>query len=383
MIYEIPQMITLLEKFFDNIEYRVGIVGGIAGTEIEEYVMNAALRKTPFSKILILNGCQDFIAALKNPIPNVMFWADIMYPIVIESAKPYDTFKPKIMNPKPEWSCKVNMKIVSQYDICVMFNAHLIPWTVRDDIIKYFPGKIMAIIDPVETEGSSMYEFKEFVDTNQVPVLVDTLAKVSPVTAMARSTIGYETRFINKKSSCTVIDVSSISKRSIGKLDDKQYITTDFDLYEEITERQSGPDVFKKGHKLFVRSKYGHVKPINGEGGNRIASIVSGTMVVVLDNEKGPIGGQNVRLYNSKTTFNAKFKYSIPDGPYDNAISQLLEDPSFIYVSPANILTPSDVKRHRFNNAVLITNDGKHPILRKERYTILKNCNNLTVINKK
>ena len=83
MIYEINEMIDYLDKFFDNSTKSI-IVGGIAGTQIEKLAISSATRTTPFSKILVVNGCQDYVGLMKEKMSNVVFWADMFYEEMVD-----------------------------------------------------------------------------------------------------------------------------------------------------------------------------------------------------------------------------------------------------------------------------------------------------------
>lgn len=375
MIYEISQMIDLLDSFYDNIGKRVGVIGAIAGTQIEEYVLSSAEKYAPFQKTLILNGCQDYLAALKQPIRNVKFWCDVLTPKILDTPVPIDPFQPKILTPKIEWDTEINSKMLSAYDSCIVFNAHLIPSVERLKLVKGFCGKILLVVDPVELVDT-LYGLDEFVDPDMMPVLVDTLDKVTPMIAMARDIIGCETRSINRRAPGTLNHIQRINKRTIGKIDDKQYIVDDWDLCQEINDRQKDGQM-KKGQKFMVSfDRLGTIQRIPGNDLCPDVTLRTKSMIVLVDFPK--VGSyMKFRLYNGKDTFTTRINYRVALG---NPLSaKLLEKDAGITVVPANVILIDNAKYHRFNHAVFIE---KYPISVKQKYSLLKNCNNLTIVSK-
>ena len=377
MIYEISHMIDLLEKFYDDGDKRVGLVAAIAGTQIDEYIFNAATKNTPFQKILILNGCQDYIAVMKEPLQNVKYWADVLYPVPLESAIPVDPFQPKILNPPTEWRSEVDKKMLSKFDSCVIFNAHLIPMMERDRIVEAFCGKVLLVIDPIEMY-SALYDMEKYVDPDLTPTLVDTIDKVSPMIAMARATVGYETRNINKRAAGTLNQISRINKRTIGKIDDKQYIVADYQLYEEITDRQISQQ-FKKNQKFLVKSPEHKLIQMRDSNNNTTVTITHRSMIVLTNIY--PVGNlMDFRLYNGKETIlttGARYDVRTPN-PFTK---KLLNEDGKLVVHPANVLNLHDMIFHRYNHAVFVSSE--YTVRVAEKYSLLKNCNNLTVVDGK
>lgn len=375
MIYEISQMIDLLDAFYDNISRRVGVIGAIAGTQIEEYVLSSSEKYAPFQKTLILNGCQDYIAALKRPIRNVKFWCDVLVPKILDTPVDIDPFQPRILNPKIEWGYEINSKMLSEYESCIIFNAHLIPPGTRTRLIKGFHGKILLIVDPIELIDT-LFGLDEFVDPEMMPVLVDTLDKVTPMIAMARDVAGYETRSINRRAPGTLNHLQKINKRTIGKIDDKQYIVDDYDLCNEIKDRQRDTP-FKKGQKfLVIQDRVDAIRRIQGSDLNPDVSLRTQSMIVLVDQAK--VGSfMKFRLYNGTNEFMTRINYRAQfENPFSN---RLLEQKMCLPVDPANVILPTQATYHRFNHAVFVQ---QYPIAIKTKYSLLKNCNNLTIVSK-
>ena len=374
MIYEISQMIDLLDKFYEDVNKRVGLVGAIAGTQIEEFIMNSATKYVPFQRILILNGCQDYIAVMKEPLKNVKYWADILYPVVADSAIPIDPFQPKILNPEPEWRCDVDMKMLSNFDSCIIFNAHLIPSMDRNMIVDKFCGKVLLVIDPVEMR-SSLFEMEKYIDPDLTPTLVDTLDKVTPMIAMARAAIGYETRSINKRAPGVLNQVAKMNKRSIGKMDDKQYIVPSFPLREEIQRRQIDQP-FKKNQKFILTLRDKKIFQVRDSSNNTKATLTRHSMIVLT--HIYPIGNMmDFRLYNGKeSVVTTPIKYDVYNP--NPLTAKLLKGDGKLSVIPANVIDTNEMMYHRYNHAVYVS-EG-YPIRPVEKYSLLKNCNNLTIV---
>lgn len=372
MIYELNQMIDYLDNFFES-SHRVTMVGGIVGTPIEKFVLDAALKTTPFSKILVLNGCQDYIGFMKERLDNVLFYADILVSEIIDSYIPVDVWKPSMYAPTTEYTRRLNMDLLSYYDIIVVFNAHIVPNDVIGSLNKNFGGKIVYVVDPLETTSISgivdnVYRHTRF----NVPTIVDSLTKLSPIMAMARNVFGFETRAIDRKIDGTVTQVSKINKRVIGRIDNCQYITNDFKLFKDVQCKQINSGL-RRNQKLIV-SNGTDVFTTTTTSGEKV-SLVNGSMLVVSNPNTRPL--MQMRIYNSRMVCGI-----------DVDISHLYENPPLaicpqgvIDVTPGNIMDvyQTTVISHRFNKVVLIL-DGKLDNL-SAKYSILKNTNNLIVVD--
>lgn len=376
MIYELNQMIDYLDNFFES-SHRVTMVGGIVGTPIEKFVLDAALKTTPFSKILVLNGCQDYIGFMKDCPDNVMFYADILVSDIIDSYIPVDVWKPSVYAPTTEYTRRLNMDLLSYYDIIVVFNAHIVPKDVIDSLNKNFGGKIVYVVDPLEATPvtgivDNVYKHTGF----NVPTIVDSLTKLSPIMAMARNVFGFETRAIDRRIDGTVTQVSKINKRVIGRIDNCQYITNDYQLFDDIEQKQIN-STFRKNQKLIVSTGI-DVFTTSTTSGEKV-SLVDGSMLVVSNPNTRPM--MQMRIYNSRMICGVDVKYA----PYiDNLYKTTplsVRPQGVIDVKPGNIMGVhhTGVISHRFNKVVLILNDKLDNL--SSKYSILKNTNNLIVVD--
>lgn len=361
MIVELNEMIDYIEEFLEN-DYQATCVGGIVGTPIEKIVLETITAKIPWHKVLVIQGCQDYTGLMKKRLTNVLFWGDVIIEENVEPLREKSPWMPEIFSPQPEFTKKVDASILVNYDIIVILNAHLIPMTYRYDISMNFAGKVVYIIDPFETD----YSVEEDRD-ERTPVIVDSLNKLSPLQAMARAAVGFDTRAIDTKVRGTLTELNRINRRSIGKMDDKQYVTNDWDLYVEIQNKQKNSP-FRKNQKVIIEDDI--IDIMMDDNGLRKATLTRNSMLVIDNPNSNPL--MKLRLYNSKIIYSADITYDFDNhGP--------LKRRGILNVRPANILRLHDVKYHRFNHIVFIMNDRLAPSF---KYTLLKNSNNVTIINK-
>lgn len=369
MVYELNEMIDYLDKFFDNSTKSI-IVGGVAGTQIEKLTISAATRTTKFSRILVVNGCQDYVGLMKEKISNVVFWADVFYEEMVDPVEPCDSWRPSIFNPKTEYVKRIDTKFINSFDIMLVFNAELIPYEAFRLIDQNFSGKIVYVTDPIDINSCMITHC--WCDVHDIPVITDSLEKTSPMIAMARSLFGISTRAIDRKVKGSLNQISKLSKRSIGKLDDKQYFTNDAELFNEVINRQMQTP-FRK-HQKVVISDDRAIEPII-ENGCRKATLVEYSMLVLENPNKKPL--MLSRLYNSKTIIPSDLQYDV------NGRLCFLNKPGKLNVYPANIMYPHDARYHRFNHSVFVrnTNNPSCSIVTKEMlYTIFKNSNSVTLV---
>ena len=364
-------MIDSLEEFFDSNGHYMN-VGGVAGTEIEKFVLDVATEKIDFSRILILNGCQDYIGLLKTPLTNYRFWSDAFISTISEEPNMYirrDEWFPKIYKKQISYVYKFDENLCNEYDVIIIYNSHLIPWTYAEKIIDSFCGKIVAITDPIE---SSLSYDPGFITGNSL-VITDTLVKTSPIIALARSIVGIETRSIDKNAKGTFTTIESMSSRSIGKMDDKQYIASNIDLVKEIGRKQLS-STLKKDQKLFVSLPFSISEIISDDKlcGN---SIAYGSMLVVDNPNRRPLMPMKMRLFNSKRKCYVDTIYESEESL--GLCNAYTPKRGTVMVRPANILSVGNAAHHRYNNSIFILDDTTTSV---EKYTVLKNSINTTFV---
>lgn len=347
-VIEISQMDDLLENFFSNGVGGNIVVGGMVGCDIFRQVMDMATTYSIFEKILIVEGCQDYIGLAKTKLINHIFYADAFTDVMVDSVIPYDPFKPKIMNPKPEYRRQINKSMLAGYEVIVIKDAHLIPREFVDAFTLNYSGKICIIVDPFDIFGETF---------QGVPTIVDSLNKMSPILAMARSTYDVESRCIDRSVKGTVTE-TKLNKRSIGKIDDKQYITNDPYLCDMIRHKQL-QSAFRKHQKLLVTDDKLNVNITDSIRGTTLAR---NSLCVVESPSSRPM--MKLRVYSSKIICGMDVSYL--DNPPD----------SYMRVKPANIMDIDESAYHRYNTSVLVCPEQ---ITQRQKYSILKNSNNVIV----
>lgn len=363
MMIEIPRMIDILEEFVNSSKKSI-IVGGIVGTEIERYAMEAALMTTSFPKILVINGCQDYIGLMKKQLPNVIFWGDLFYEQLIESYKQYDIWLPRCMNPKPEYGVFINSKILMPYDFIVIFNMHLIPVDRIRQIQNNFGGKLILVCDPFE---SLIYNYLNITGQGDIPIITDTLRKVSPMIALARSVYQQPSRGIDTRVAGNLVEINRFHKKNIinKTMNFRQYVTTDQDLFNEIVDEQKQIPI-RKNQSFIVDDDIIDIMLDNM--GTVQRTLTKHSMIIAQDIDKRPF--MKFRLYNSKITYFCDITYE----------RSLFSERYQVRVIPANLIMIDDVKYHRFKQMTVIVD---RQLRKHERYTLFKNTTNVSIVNKK
>ena len=244
----------------------------------------------------------------------------------------------------------------------IIFNAHLIPNI--HEIIESFCGKVVCVIDPIE----AFFSYSSTLSHNAL-IITDALSKVSPMIAMARAALGYDSRSIDTKARGTLTEVSSINSRSIGKIDDKQYVSQDYMLLDDIRKRQQESQL-KKNQKLIVSLNINQsIIHVETDDKTRNTMITAKSLLVVDNPNRKPLMKTKMRIFNSKAT-------CYVDTTYQRG---MLVPKGSLSVLPANIISLNDMIYHRFNDVVFIMNGYK--LSEQEKYALLKNSNSVTIVS--
>ena len=361
MIVEISEMNSLLSDFIHDANKKEIIVGSIAGTEIEKYVLDAVTEVYDFKKVLILNGCQDYIGMMTNPLPNVMYYGDVLNQEYIDP--PRNMTSPwisRLEQPEPFKTEIIDVNKINKYDAVVVFNSQLTNITTAKRISEAAAGPVIFVIDAVE--GRSWVFGMDYAS---IPVISDTLIKVPPIIAMARRLVGFDTRHINTKAKGTVNEVEKMNQRSIGKLDDKQYVSEDYELINLVRDKQYNAPL-RKNQKLVVTTDI----DIMLADDNTRQTLTADSMLVVDNANSRPL--QRFRLYNSKIMYASRVIYN-------KTYNRFLNTRTDVQVEPGNIIYGYQFKKHRFNHTVFI-NSTNHYLNDVDKYSLLKNSINLTIV---
>lgn len=348
---EISQMIDLMEDHFAPLWNRnhVLTVGGVIGTSIFKYAMDACMKYYELNQILVIDGCQDYIGLLKKPMHNYMYYMDlfvsIRIPSIEEQMNPYHKFP---MELKSGYRMALVNQKLTMYEAIIIQNAHLIPENCLKSIHENFNGQILQIVDPLDFNG---------IDFHTIPTLYDSLSKQSPMTALARSMFGIDSRCIDRKIH-TEFKKMKMSKRSIGKIDTNQYVTNSQEVLN-IIQRKQIQSQFRKNQKFIVGSE--EIRLYNDQNGEPV-TVGPGTMLTLSSVTKPLI---QLRVHSSLKHIYSTLSYKYTE--------------KSLYVKPANIITIDDAVYHRFNSLVVVLSD--EPMTNRLWYSLMKIANTITVVD--
>lgn len=349
-IVSISEMIDLLECFMEDNSWHHIVVGEMAGCHLFKHVTDVVIHPeigVPFNQTLVVEGCQDYIGLSKKVLPNHIFYAEAFGEDVVDGLTPYDPFKPKILNPSPEYQIRINTDRLKDYELIIIRDAHLIPEYYMRAILSSFNGKIISLVDPFDINGD-MYL--------NACTMVDTMNKVSPLQAMARSIYNVDS-YVDRKVPGTVTD-KHFSRRQIGRIDDKQYITNKLSLLDEIQYKQYITNMRKHQKMLVISDRLHYCQDIKT---NRIYPLVKNSLCELVS-PRLPL--MRLKLHSFKSIIAGDISY------FEHC------SPECIRVKPANILTIEESCYHRYNTSVLLSDDNITP---RQRYSVLKNSNNVIV----
>lgn len=351
----IPQMIELIEDHFQN-EWgscKILTVGGVAGTAIFKHAIYACTKFLPFEKVLVIDGCRDYIGLLRNPVYNYLYYMDLfaseMVPNIETIQHPMHHFYVK---PKAGYVPVLNDRKFKKFGAMIIMNAHLIPLTYLSIITERFGGKILQIVDPYDVDGVDYWM--------QVPTLYDSLNKQSALIALARSLFDIETRAVDRKIKCDFKTVK-MQRRTIGRIDTNQYITNDESILADVRKKQI-TNGFRRNQKVIVCDN--HITLVKDAEEPKRHSIGPMTMLSI-SQVSSPL--MKLRIHSSAHELYSMINYTDND--------------SGIFVKPANIITLNEASKHRFNSVVIVL--GEEPMTRRMWYSLMKIANTISVVRYK
>lgn len=352
-IVDISEMISIMEEFIDLGDEQI-YVGGCCGTNICDIVFEAVSSTYMPYEILVVEGCQDIVEMLYKKSDNRtrhIFYAEMFQTYFVPGIG-YNEFKPALVQPKPEYQTIIIREKIEKFKCIIVRDAHLIPREYITALSRTFNGKLICIVDPFDINGE-IY--------SSVPTITDTLSRVSPIIALARSVYDIDSRAIDNRVQCNVSE-KKLPKRSIGKIDNNQYIAINNELIESIRMKQL-ESKFRKHHKMIVTGD--RVYQFYGEHGN-LMTVNKDSMFTVQTSSENPM--IKLKLYYSSETFMHDVSY-INDTPRH-----------MIPVKPANIISVYEAYKHKFVNSVLVLTNNDVDINPSFKYSMLKNSMNLTVV---
>lgn len=350
-IIEIPQMIDLIEDHFSPKwgHSNTLVVGGIVGTNVFQYAMDACMKYYEFGKILVIEGCEDYIGLLRNPMHNYIYWMNLFRTVKIP---PFE----QLLQPTHEFliQLKSGFRIAlvdhmfEKYDAIIINNAHMIPSECLTAIQNNFPGKVLQIIDPLDFNGD---------DFCQVHTLYDSLEKQSPLTALARSMFNIDSRAVDRNVRSEFKRIK-MTKRSIGRIDTTQYVTNDYNVLKMVQDKQYNTQ-FRKNQKFIVTSD--EIRYAKDQNNNPVV-VGPGSLLSIITASK-PL--MRLRIHLSTRRFYSAISYNYTE--------------TGLYVKPANILMIDQACRHRFKSLTLVL--GDEPMTNRLWYSIMKISNTITVVD--
>ena len=358
-IIEINEMIDLLEDFFSKRCERPLIVGGMVGCHLQNYVLDAALKEYPLERILYVQGCQDYIDLLnkraERKIDQYVYYADLYESIPIAPVGDYDAFTPKFKIPPAELKRNLRVDILLSYKVMIVQDAHLIPHDILNELANNFVGHLVFVVDPFDVHG-------EYYCTENVKTITNTFERLTYMKGFARSLYNVDSTL--DKRSGGVLKQAKLSKRSSGKVDDKQYISNDPDLITEIQSKQL-QSPFRKNHKMVVATD--RMIRANRQNGVYAPTLTRHSLFSIASSRVSPF--MRLKLFASNIEFYNEISYL----KKPNDIMSIL-------VRPANILSIQEAAYHRYVNSVFVKNDNC-PLPIRQQYSVIKNSINIILVN--
>lgn len=354
-LVELNEMTDLLYRFFHESSHRMLMIGGIVGTHLLSHVLDAATEVYPFERVLTLEGCADYCYIPKRFVPNYIPYSYIFYDMYVPTLHEEEIFPVKFYQENFPTVKMIHHSMYQQYPIVIVNNAHLIDIEIIQQLVETCRWKIVLIGDPFDIGG------EEFM---QVPCLTTCLEKQSPIIGMARKLWDISTYAIDKRAPGNVTN-GKVTRKGIGKMDGRMYITNDLEIVQN-AQQQQRMQTFRKGLRFLVTDDRLSV----AFDETKQQHVVTKNMMLIMNraNLNSPIP-QQFRLYHSKQIIRL-------DIEYDHVQHYLNERDYHIRVKPANVLTPSDAKYHRYLNTVLVVTKE---VPKREMYSIMKNSVNLAI----
>jgi hypothetical protein len=347
-VIDIHEMIDLIETHFygswgsDN----TLIVGGVAGTSIFKNAIHSCMKHYDFIRILVLDGCRDYIGLLRKPVVNYMYYLDVFYSVRIPSLSSIEHpfYKPALKQ-KEQVQLVLDETKLRGYNALIVNHAELIPRDYLNALRKTFAGRILFIVDPLDANG---------IYYNGIPTIVDSLTKQSPLIALARSLYNIDTRAVDRKVKGSFKEIK-VSKRSVGKIDINQYITNDDLILESVRDKQLRSN-FRRNQKFITMND--DVQLFCDQDGAPI--IIGQNSMLSISTTSKPL--MKVRIHSSTRQFYSNLSY------VDNGYG--------LYVKPANIMSIPESLHHRYQSIIVML--GERPPSTRDWYSLMKIANTVS-----
>lgn len=358
MIVQINEALDIIDSFMKS-PSQLLTIGGCVGTTMLKHVMDTVTAYCSFPQILVIEGCQDYVEMQKRRIPNHIFYGEAMCTTFQAHFDGDDSDLPRFLQREPAMYNTISpakFNIMKKYPVIIINDMHLIDFPFDNAIRSLgYSGKIINIIDPFDVCVENF---------THVPTVVDTLSIISPIQAYARSIIGVETRAVNKLSFNKVKDIKKIPLRAVGKIDDKQYISNDIELVQNIRAKQIQTG-FKRNQRIICSSP--NINSYKNEDKTVDHMFVKKSIATIINPKPSNGLTTKIRLYNSRNVMFSDITFN--QGCLHYQVSVL----------PGNILTTAEAAYHKYENSVLVLTDNGKQLSKRELYSVLRNTNNLAI----
>ena len=356
---EISELIVMLEEFFEGEKETIFDVGEMVGCNLLRYAAEAAVKYVQFNNILFVSGSPD--PAYASERKNFVFWKWLFFDFIIDGVR---DVKPTLDAPtfkynRQEYEPRLIPSTIHDYSVIIINQAQLIPKSYMDMLTESFSGQIVRIYDPFDILG-------EYVD---VPLrCLDTFEKLPLTLGYARSLYGIETRNINKRAKNT-LSFGSIKRRSIGRIDESQFVTRDYDLRSECNDRQMSVP-FRKNQKVInVDNRLNIVKDSIYQ---HVHSLGWGTLLHISYVNEDYV---RCRIHSSRAEFNEHLSYEF---------KPFITSPDTLIVKPANVIDTGTILNMYYFKQIIYVVTKEEPVLSvREQYTLLKQSQNLIIAKTK
>lgn len=355
MIVEEYEMVDIINSYLNKPTNKPIILGGIIGTSLFEHVFNACMSTVPYDKICIIEGIQDIIGMrkLNDNHWNHYFYAELFTNRYMQNTRDRSSFESFVKERPPYVKTPLLMteRIMNAFDLFIINDAHLIPDSYLSQL-KDLRKKMFILVDPFEIGGERYFN---------VPTIVDSLKRLPTLVARARALYDVETRAYDKTQS--TFETGKASKRSIGKLGDRMYVSNDPDIIRYARNKQHVA-VSKKNHRMMVMDEH-VIRSIAKQHSSVHACVTKYSLIQAIQYSKAS-KLYTFRIYGSTNEIMATMSYD-------------MDDPTArIHVIPANILTPDLIRHHRFKHLIFAPGDVDVSV--REMYTIMKCTKNLLIV---
>lgn len=363
-IIEVDDMIELLTNFFNIPSEKFVAVGGMCGSPLLQTVLDCSTTYTSFKNVLIIDGCTDVVymkQKLDKPmIVNHVPWRNLFVDFIGDDFVPYEPFSLQRRSSNKPIRKIMDTRFLDVYECIVVNNAHLIPKMYLDAFREYSRTKCVFMVDPFDEYGEWF---------SNVPTITRSFSKVPPIIGMARGVYGVSTDMIDRYAK-GVITNGRIPRRTVGRMDDKIYVSNNEELVSEVRKRQMLRKI-QRNQRFLITDDRMVMQLDNDLFRNHVGSgdiIIADTQSVL--NVRNPY-----HIYNSKVRLYMNLKYKNESdknrifGPQDHHKTEVV---------PANILTVREAALHK-NRSVVLVYENDTELSARNIYSMMKNSINLSI----